>query len=256
MNWVSMLLPQLAGSDGLAWFLDFDGTLVEIVAKPDAVHLDARTRRALACLQREAGGAVAIVTGREIAVIDAFTAPLQLPVAGVHGLERRDHAGVTRSHALDPSFFSEADRLLAPLVARIPELIVERKSASVALHYRSRPDCERDCLAVMEEVARHGSNVRLQRGKMVIEARPDGGDKGTAIREFMAEVPFRGRKPVFAGDDVTDEDAFREVNGLGGVTIRVGPGPTSARYLAGSTAEFLDWLAECAGLGGQGGHVD
>jgi trehalose 6-phosphate phosphatase len=241
-----MALPAIPLSSNSALFLDFDGTLVEIADHPENVKLEASTRIALERLSCSLGGAVAIITGREIDVIDRFTAPLQVPVAGIHGLARRDALGNLVPVVSENGFAETVEKNLAPLVAHEPGLLLERKTSSVALHYRARPDLEGACLAAFEAALAGMSGIELKRGKMVLEAKPNGADKGTAVLDFLKEAPFRGRTAWFAGDDVTDEDAFAEVNRLGGVSIKVGEGPTIAQYRAESTAAFLAWLEASA----------
>lgn len=237
--------PPLA-SKNVALFLDFDGTLVEIADHPDAVRLGDATKQALITLSERLGGALAIVTGREIEAIDGFLSPLRLPVAGVHGLARRDAEG-RLSPAPDMTTFIEHARTeLAPLLAAHNGLLMESKAASVALHYRACPELESLCIAAMEAMIDNVQGIELKRGKMVLEAKPTGADKGTAVIDFLSEAPFAGRQPVFAGDDVTDEDAFRAVNALGGISIKVGDGQTVADYTTADTAEFLVWLETSA----------
>ncbi|MEO8651644.1 MAG: trehalose-phosphatase, partial [Hyphomicrobiaceae bacterium] len=219
-----------------------DGTLVELADRPDAVRLAERTRDVLSRLAVVTGGAVAIVTGRDIADLDRFLAPLRLPAAGIHGLTRRSPSGQNHAAPLDDYFLHHAEHLLAPLVLVEPGLLLERKSNAVALHYRERPDLEEACRAVMEQLAALCPGIQIKRGKMVFEAKPNGADKGTAILDFLKEPPFAGRRPVVAGDDITDEDAFAAVNTLDGIAIKIGSGPTLARYAATDTATFLDWL--------------
>lgn len=248
-----MNLPDIGDAGELAWFLDFDGTLVEIAARPEHVVVEDAARLALARLQAMTGGAVAIVTGREIHAIDAFLAPLVLPVAGVHGLTRRNASGVVRQPETDMRFLAEARTALAPLMAELDGLLIETKSTSLALHYRARPDAEARCLAAMEALASRSPETHLLRGKMVIELRAGGADKGTAVAEFLDEAPFRGRRPFFAGDDVTDEDAFRLVNARGGISIKIGPGETAAVARCPDTATFLAWLTATLGRSTGGG---
>jgi len=237
-----MSLPIVNDPDGIAFFLDFDGTLVEVAERPDAVRLAARTRDALGLLTDATGGAVAIITGREIGDLDRFLAPLRLPAAGVHGLTRRTLTGENLAAPIDEDFLRHAELLLAPLVLSEPGLLLERKSNAVALHYRARPDLEEACGVVMDELAAISRGVRIKRGKMVFEAKPAIADKGTAVLDFLKETPFAGRRPLFAGDDVTDEDAIGVVNELDGITIKIGPGATVAQFRAEETAVFLDWL--------------
>lgn len=238
-----MSLPPSLITDQSALFLDFDGTLVAIAERPDAVHVEPETLATLRRLQSALGGALAILTGREIAAVDAFLAPLRLPVAGVHGLMRRDAEGRLGPLPETADFIDNAVRRLAPLIAAEDGLILERKPVSLALHYRARPDLEGVCLTTLQDIANPYPDIELKRGKMVIEAKPAGADKGTALADFMGEAPFKGRKPVFAGDDVTDEDAFEVVNDLGGISIKVGEGETAARHRVADTTTFLDWLS-------------
>lgn len=237
-----MSLPKLRDPRAIAFFLDFDGTLVELAERPDAIRLAWRTRDVIARLSVVTSGAVAIVTGREIAEIDHFLAPMHLPAAGIHGLTRRSPTGESHIPPLEVQFLRQAELLLAPLVLAEPGLLLERKSHAIALHYRARPDLEEICRAVMDRFAELCPGIQIKRGKMVFEAKPYGADKGTAILDFLKEPPFLGRQPVVAGDDVTDEDAFAAVNALGGISIKIGTGSTNAGYAARDTATFLDWL--------------
>lgn len=242
-----MSLPNLPPPETTALFLDFDGTLVEIAEHPDAVSLDDATRSALSVLSIRLGDAVAIITGREIEVIDRFLAPLKLPVAGIHGLARRNADGEIPATATAPSgFVNDVVAQLSSLAEREDGLLLEVKAASVALHYRARPELERQCLAACEAAVAPLIDVELKRGKMVLEIKSNTANKGTAILDFMDEQPFYGRIPWFAGDDVTDEDAFSVVNRLGGTSIKVGPGATGATHRANSTEEFLCWLIDQA----------
>ena len=114
------------------------------------------------------------------------------------------------------------------------------------MHYRLRPELKSFCLSLTEDLGDRFRDVVLTRGKMVVEMRLHAATKGTAINDFLQEEPFRGRLPFFAGDDVTDEDAFTAVNALGGITVKVGPGETAAHARATSVDEFLSWLSATA----------
>jgi trehalose 6-phosphate phosphatase len=242
-----MTLPDLSDSERIALFLDFDGTLVAIADRPDEVQLDLSTRKALMHLDTLLGGAVAIITGREIAAVDRFLDPLRLSIAGVHGLTRRDARGQMHRPAVDGGFTAAIEKALHPLLQRHPALFLEYKYGAVALHYRSHPELERACIALMETAVDELPGVELKRGKMVVEAKAVGGNKGAAIADYLNEKPFAGRRAVFAGDDVTDEDAFVLVNARDGVSIKVGPGETNATYRAAGTGEFLEWLRQLPG---------
>ena len=247
-----MHLPQLTDLDRFAFFLDFDGTLVPIAPTPDAVVLDARTHKAVTCLQQRLDNALAIVTGRDIATIDQYFAPARLSVAGVHGTVRRNHAGETIAPRVASDLIDALASALQPLLSAHPGLLLEHKHGSLALHYRKAPELEAACIAAMSEAIAGITGGELKRGHCVVEAKLLPGDKGSAIRAFLEEAPFLGRTPVFAGDDVTDEDAFAVVNATGGISIKIGSGPSRAQYRAADSATFTDWLAGLAASSGGG----
>jgi len=247
----AMTLPDLRDPDRLALFLDFDGTIVAIANRPDDVRLDPETREALADLNGLLAGALAIVTGRDIATVDRFLAPLRLSIAGVHGLMRRDAQGHTYAAVVDSGLPTAIERAVSPLLEKHPGLLVERKYGALALHYRGHPELEQVSIEAMESVLGEFREIEVKRGKMVVEVKAIGGNKGAAIADFLNEKPFAGRRAVFAGDDVTDEDAFVVVNARDGISIKVGPGVTHAIYRAAGTVEFLAWLRQLpAQLGG------
>ncbi|MGO9546463.1 MAG: trehalose-phosphatase [Rhodomicrobium sp.] len=237
-----VLLPNLRDARAFGFFLDFDGTLTELAETPSAVIVEERARRALESLFQASAGAVAIVTGREIDSIDRFLAPLKLPVAGVHGFERRNGAETISTRATEDRAARSIEKVLKSFATHNPGLLLEKKRGALALHYRLRPELETLCTSLVEDVAAQLPEVALTRGKMVIELRLHTATKGTAINDFLKEPPFRGRVPFFAGDDVTDEDAFAAVNALGGISVKVGSGDTAAHLRAATVDEFLTWL--------------
>jgi len=237
-----MALPPPA--QDWALFLDFDGTLAEIAEHPDAVSVHPPLPSTLAAVSEALDGALAIVSGRPLLQIDALLAPLTLPVAGLHGLERRDAGGHVVRVEAPTGELERVRRGLADLVRGTPGLVLEDKGATLALHFRQAPERRAECRRAVARVLANGSGaLHLVEGKMVYEIKPTGVDKGGAIAAFLGEPPFTGRVPVFAGDDVTDEDGFALVNRRGGVSIRVGDGgATRAGWRAASVGEFLDWL--------------
>jgi trehalose 6-phosphate phosphatase len=238
-----MVLPPIPrDASAYSFFFDFDGTLTEIADTPGSVIVENRARQALASLFQASSGAVAIVTGREIDTIDTFLAPLKLPVAGVHGFERRNGEATVSAIAYEGSAVRSVESILKSFVDHNPGLFLEKKRGALSLHYRLRPELEALCLSLVEDVTSRLADVVLTRGKMVIEARLHRATKGTAINDFLREPPFLGRVPFFAGDDVTDEDAFVAVNDLGGVSIKVGPGDSAALARVDTVDEFLTWL--------------
>ena len=229
-----------------ALFLDFDGTLVELAATPDDVVVAPGLLDALQVLRGRFDGRLAIVSGRPIAQIDALLAPLVLPAAGVHGMERRDAGGVLHYAPL-PSLAAILACAL-DLAARHPRLIVEQKRGAVALHYRQAPELESLCQAEMLRAIRDSPGMLLMHGKMVIEAKPAGIGKGSAIRDFLAEPPFYGRRPLFAGDDTTDEAGFAEVQQVGGLGLKIGAGASVARHRLATPQALRAELMRAAGI--------
>lgn len=243
---LSALDTGVLAPESLAVLLDFDGTLVGIADQPDAVVLKERTVETLRRLETVLDGAVAIVSGRSIADIDRIFGPHRFAVAGIHGLERRDSDGKLHSEAYDRAALDEIATALGAFASAEPGVRVERKSGSVALHYRQRPELETRCREAAAAAADQQLGARVLAGKMVAEVKLGGRTKADAVGDFMAEPPFAGRMPLYAGDDVTDEDAFRAVAALDGVSIKIGSedtaADTAARYFVEETETFLDWL--------------
>ena len=234
-----------------AWFLDIDGTLLDIAAMPAAVHPAPADTRLVTELYAASGGALALISGRSLADIDKMFAPLHLPVAGQHGIERRDTRGNVHRHPFPEDALRRAAAAIRAFATRHEGLVFEDKGASLALHYRLAPQLAGAVHSAVRKAAETlGKGVEVQGGKMVAELKPSGRDKGIAIQEFMRERPFTGRKALFIGDDLTDEYGFDVVNRLGGHSIKVGRGETAARWRIADAAAVRRWLS--AGLSGSG----
>ncbi len=210
-----------------AFFFDFDGTLVDIAPEPDAIAAAPGLVAALARLAEAADGAVAVVTGRPHATVDLHLRPLRLPAAGIHGLELR-RSGADAPGPLGGAAMLDAARAaFAALIAADDRLLVEDKGVALAIHFRRAPDRADAIMDAVRGLAADGL-LLLQRGKMVVELRLPGPDKGAALAILMEGRPFRGRSPVMFGDDLTDEAAFRAAAALGGTAVHVGPSPAPA----------------------------
>jgi trehalose 6-phosphate phosphatase len=227
---------------GATLFLDLDGTLLEISERPDDVRADASTCALLAQLARKLEGRLAIISGRSLEQIDQILGETaaELAVSGSHGCEHRWN-GVHAQPGRPPALDDVAARLRRFAQDRAG-ILVEDKSFGVALHYRMAPEAE----AVAQALARTLADefeLHLQSGKMMVELRAGGGDKGGAIQRLMRRPPMRGTTPVFAGDDVTDEAGFAAVRDMGGHAILVGEErPTRANFALPSPAALREWL--------------
>jgi trehalose 6-phosphate phosphatase len=218
-------------TSGCAYFFDIDGTLLELAPSPAGVRIDRDLQYLIEQLHESAGGAVALISGRSIPDVDALFPGIAFPVAGQHGVERRNSDGSITRHPFPAHRLDEARRLLADVVARHSGLLLEDKGLSLALHYRKAPQLASYAHRIARSLqAMLGAEYCVQTGKRVVEIKPAGKDKGMAVREFMREPPFKGRTPVFVGDDATDEYGFATVNRLHGYSIKVGPGPTKAYW--------------------------
>ncbi|MCJ0825776.1 trehalose-phosphatase [Luteimonas sp. 50] len=235
-----------APADDWALFLDVDGCLLDFADAPGAVVVPRDLRATLAALARRLQGALALVSGRSIDAIDALFAPLQLPAAGLHGLERRN----TRLHLPPqaPPALAAIHAEATTIAQAYPGALVEDKGVALGLHWRTAPGAGDALRRFAEAALPRLPGYRLQHGDHVVELRPASGDKGSAIRALLDEPPFRGRVPVFAGDDLTDESGFAVVNADGGLSVLVGGRePSAAHYGLPDPGTVRDWLGAMPG---------
>lgn len=242
-----MNLP--APDEHWALLLDVDGTLIHIAAHPDSVRPSPRLGKILGRAADALNGALALISGRPIAEVDRLTGGAAPAASGLHGLELRTPAGGYEAPRRDTRGTGRARERLAALAERHAGLYFEDKQATLALHYRhadqaARNDARR---TTHDIVAAADGALSLLSGKAVYEVKPAHGDKGQALQQLMEVTPFTGRRPIYVGDDVTDEAAFEAVNALGGLSIRVGePAPSAARYRLETVDEVLQWLDQIA----------
>lgn len=235
--------PDNLEPSNLALFLDVDGTLLDIEDHPADVYADQTLVGLLGRLSKGLDGALSLISGRAVADIDRIFAPARFAAAGGHGAELRVHPDdpVSSAKWSLPSSILERMREFA---ANSPGLLLEEKRGGISLHYRRAPGLEEQCTAFVQSLLPEiEQDFRLIAGKMVFEFAPKEHHKGAAISEMMQRDPFTRRRAVFVGDDVTDEDGFRAVNGLGGITIRVGGSRGSeAEYSLPDVAAVHRWL--------------
>jgi trehalose 6-phosphate phosphatase len=228
-----------------ALFLDVDGTLLDIAATPSTVRVPPGLTRTLNKVADSLDGALALISGRLIEDLDRLFKPLHLPAAGLHGAEIRRSAGGVTEH-LDCAPIAPALReAINGLVAAHRGVRLEDKGHTLALHYRARPAAGPLLThALTQLIDRHGSGLSLLRGKMVLELRDIRHSKASAVSAFMAVQPFAGRRPIFLGDDRTDEDGFTAVERGGGLALPVGRHYEGRDPAFANPAEVRDWLNE------------
>src|SRR5579872_3404506 len=231
--------------DGCAFLLDIDGTLLDLARTPREVWVPPELATTLKQLHERTGGALALVSGRSLNDIDLIFAPDQFPAIGGHGAEMRLHPDSEAVAAHAPPLDKELKRRLAAIAKLSPGILLEDKGYSLALHYRLAPHAEKAIYEAVSLIRADLPNAPIEvlPGKCVCEIKPAGFDKATGVRELMTHEPFLGRRPIFIGDDVTDESVFAAMPDLGGIAFSVG---RRAQGVAGHFDEPRDvraWLA-------------
>lgn len=228
--------PALADTDAL--FLDVDGTLLPFADHPDKVMPDADLQALLQALHQHLGGALALLSGRPRVQLQQMFAPLRLPMAGLHGAQLQPTADTDTAHWLH-SLHVRAMQL----AHAHPGVLVEHKGQALALHWRNAPSAAPAITAFAQAQLPHLPGVRLQPGNQVVEFINAGHDKGRALLQLMRQPPFRGRRPLCVGDDLTDEHGFRAAARLGGAGVLVGNRePSQARFALPDIGAVHDWL--------------
>jgi trehalose 6-phosphate phosphatase len=231
-----------------AWclFLDVDGTLLELADHPGAVFVDPELKSLLSGLRDASGGAVALISGRTIADLDQLFSDPTLLLAGLHGCERRDVRGKLHVAPVALEQLSQVRGGLQRIVSRHPGLMLEDKGAGLALHFLKARELEHELRAEVSLLAAPlVPHFALLDGHAVIEIKPAAHTKDSAVSAFMEEEPFRGRMPIFIGDDRTDYAGFAAVRRFGGLAIAVGDRVKADWWLPGPAA-VREWLGQLA----------
>ena len=227
-------------------FIDFDGTLVPLVDHPDLVRADSELIDLLTALDGKFDRRLAVVSGRSIEQLDRMIGPIaqRIALAGSHGAEVRRNGQL-----IEPPRPAGLDGAIADVQswgAGHPEMIIEEKSHGVAMHYRVAPILEEPVKKRAAMIAeRHG--LELQHGKMMVELRGPGWNKGEAIAALMIEPPMDGSMPVVIGDDLTDEPGFAVAAAMGGFGVIVGSTrATAAAHCLTDVGSVRHWLWDMA----------
>jgi trehalose 6-phosphate phosphatase len=214
-------LDSLLGrADEWALFIDIDGTLLDMAAAPDAVHVPPELVGTLNRLGRTFDGAMALITGRRVADADRFFAPLKLPVSGVHGAEARGAANGAPAMLAElvPAALTAAVRSVA---CELPGVVVEDKVSGLAVHYRNAPDARGTLERELRRTVLRWDSFAVRTGRKVLDVVPKAHTKGTGLAWLMGLAAFKGRRPIMIGDDHGDEPAIEAAERLGGFGLTV-----------------------------------
>jgi len=236
--------PPIARAPEIALFLDVDGTLIDFAPTPGLARAEPGLADLLETIAMRLDGALALISGRELDSIDAAIGLPRLAAAGQHGAQiRRADGEVSRFDGVStpmPALRRQADAF----ADAVPGVLVEHKYNALALHFRGAPHAAAAVHAAAQTLlSEAGPAYELLPGNAVVELKPAGATKGTALSALMREAPFAGRVPWVLGDDFTDEHAFESANALGGVSVIVGPRrPTAARFALADPCAVRRWL--------------
>jgi trehalose 6-phosphate phosphatase len=231
--------------DQSAILLDIDGTLLDLAPTPREVWVPPDLSTTLNRLLARTSGALALVSGRSLNDIDLIFAPEQFPAVGGHGAEMRISADSEAVATHAPPMDKELKRRLAAIAKLSPGILLEDKGYSLALHYRLAPHAEKAIYAAVSLIRADLPNAPIEvlPGKCVCEIKHSGFNKATGVLELMTHEPFRGRRPIFVGDDVTDEAVFGIMPDLGGLAFSVGRRAKGVADHFDEPRDVRNWLA-------------
>jgi trehalose 6-phosphate phosphatase len=231
--------------DQSAILLDIDGTLLDLAPTPREVWVPPDLSTTLNRLLARTSGALALVSGRSLNDIDLIFAPEQFPAVGGHGAEMRISAESEAVATHAPPMDKELKRRLAAIAKLRPGILLEDKGYSLALHYRLAPHAEKAIYAAVSLIRADLPNAPIEvlPGKCVCEIKHSGFNKATGVLELMTHEPFRGRRPIFIGDDVTDEAVFGIMPDLGGLAFSVGRRAKGVADHFDEPRDVRNWLA-------------
>lgn len=235
-------VPAFATGEA-AVFLDFDGVLVELAETPGAIEVPDKLERLLNALVQATGGAAAVVSGRPVADLRRYLPGFEGVLIGCHGGEIDRGTGTAQTVAVNADDVAHIVTLVEAFAQCDPGYLAEPKPSGAVLHFRKNPDLRGSAYHFLETILHDIQGFHIHHSKMAFEIRPDGVGKDTAVEALLQDAPFAGRRPVYIGDDVTDEPAMALCRGLQGITIKVGEGATEAEYRLDEVRDVLAYLA-------------
>jgi trehalose 6-phosphate phosphatase len=239
--------PKIPDFENLAILLDIDGTILDIAPTPEKVAVSASLRETLTRLSALTGGAMALVSGRSLRDLDRLFAPMQFPAVAGHGAEFRLLSSARCEQGRTVALDSSLKKRIAAVAEIGTGITVEDKGYAIALHYRSAPERESMVRDAVAEICSNQLSVEVLPGKYVLEVKKSGFSKATGVRELMTHAPFAGRRPIFIGDDTTDEYVFAIMPEFNGLAFSVGDSVGGVDGHFEGPPAVRDWLAHIAG---------
>lgn len=238
-----LLLDIQNNSSKYCIFLDIDGTISEFSTDPEKSFIPPQV---LDNIQKFINLNIPVfaVTGRSAATAYLLFNPIEIPIASTHGLEISENSKVSIQSYLPNPQFAQLKREIEQKCSVYPDLLIEYKTHSIALHYRNNPNLQEVARIIVLELLEKYSFMKLSKGKFVWELVPIEADKGTAIRSLMNNYELHDYRPIFIGDDITDETGFIVVNQANGISIKVGAGATQAQYHLENVGAVIQFLAD------------
>ncbi|WP_216935603.1 MULTISPECIES: trehalose-phosphatase [unclassified Acinetobacter] len=240
-----VILNQLKSniySHKLVLFLDIDGTISEFHPDPAKSIIKTETLNTLKELHQYIQ--LVLVTGRSIVQAQQLIHPFDWNIAGSHGLELNYQSHISHLTDLNCEQFELLKNYITEHTVQIPQIRIEIKDYSVALHFREYPDLEQQVHTFALDCLAHFQDFELKAGKFVFELVPKGANKGSAIQQIIQQYHLSEHYPIFIGDDLTDEAGFQVINTFKGCSIKVGTGSTMAQYRLENVTQVQAFLAE------------
>lgn len=228
-----------------AFLLDIDGTLLDLAPTPSEVVVPPGLADALSGLHMRTDGALALVSGRSLADIDRIFSPMLLPAVGGHGAEMRLSIDSEADAVHAPPMDKDLKKRFAAIGHLDPRIIVEDKGYSIALHYRQAPNFERVIYDAVSAIRADlpEAPIDVLPGKSVCEIKNSGISKATGVQELLKHEPFAGRRPIFVGDDITDESVFAIMPDWKGISFSVSRHAHGVDGFFAMPADVRHWLA-------------
>jgi len=236
------MVPHL---NSVAILLDIDGTLLDLMPTPREVWVPPGLSNTLKALLERTSGALALVSGRSLDDIDRIFVPDRFPAIGGHGAELRLEPDSKAATACAPLLDKDLRRRLAAIATLCPGILLEDKGYSLALHYRLAPHAEKAIFEAVSLILREipNSPIEVLPGKFVCEIKQSGFTKASGVRKLMMRPPFEGRRPLFIGDDVTDESVFAIMPDMNGLAFSVGHRAKGVNGHFGTPGDVREFLA-------------